>query len=125
MAQHIPHPANVPGDFYVEAGCCTMCMVPFTEAPNHFGTVQDPQGYPHCYIKRQPESPAELDQMASAIRCAELQCIRYRGSDRAIQLRLIGDGEGVICDGLPPDLQMEADRSEAERQRRCQEYRKP
>ena len=99
-----------------------MCEVPFAEAPDLFGTVQDPKGYPHCYVKRQPESPAELDQMASAIRCAELQCIRYRGSDRLIQLRLIGDGEGVICDGLPPDLQQEADQRVAERQRRWQEH---
>jgi hypothetical protein len=105
MAKHQPHPANVPGDFYVEDGCCTMCEVPFAEAPELFGTVQDPKGYPHCFVKRQPESPVELEQMLSAVRCAELKCIRYRGSDRVLQLRLIGDGEGEICDGLPADLQ--------------------
>jgi hypothetical protein len=122
VAEHIPHPANVPGDFYVEDGCCTMCEVPFAEAPELFGTVHDPKGYPHCFVKRQPATPAELDQMVSAIRCAELQCIRYRGVDRLIQLRLVGDGEGVICDGLPADLQAEADRREAERQRWWQEH---
>ena len=124
VPEHTPHPANLPGDFYVEDGCCTMCEVPFAEAPDLFGTAQDPKGYPHCFVKRQPETPAELDQMVSTIRCAELQCIRYRGSDRLIQLRLIGDGEGVICDGLPPDLQPEADRREAERQRQWQEYQR-
>jgi hypothetical protein len=35
MADHQPHPANVPGDFYVEDGCCTMCEVPFAEAPTY------------------------------------------------------------------------------------------
>lgn len=117
MAERIPHSANVPGDFYVEDGCCTMCEVPFAEAPDLFGTVQDPKGYPHCYVKRQPETADELDQMLSAIRCAELQCIRYRGSDRVVQLGLVETGEGVICDGLPADLQAETDRREAERQR--------
>ena len=110
MAEHRPHPANVPGDFYVEDGCCTMCEVPFAEALELFGTVQDPKGYPHCFVKRQPESPVEFEQMLSAIRCAELRCIRYRGSDRVLQLRLIGDGEGDVCDGLPADLQRKAGR---------------
>ncbi len=108
MTEHIPYPTNVPGEFYVEDGCCTMCEVPFAEAPNLFGTAEDPNGYSHCYVKRQPESPQELDQMVRAIRFAELQCIRYRGADRLIQLRLIGVGEGKICDGLPLDLQQQA-----------------
>ena len=116
MAEHRPHPANVPGDFYVEDGCCTMCEVPFAEAPGLFGVTQDPKGYPHCYVQRQPGSPAELDQMVSAIRCAELECIRYRGTDRRIQLRLVEVGQGAICDGLPQELQQEANRQEAERQ---------
>ena len=102
MPEYQPHPANVPGDFYVEDGCCTMCEMPFVIAPDLFGTCQDRKGYPHCYVKRQPESPPELDQMVDAIRCADLQCIRYRGSDRLIQLRLIGDGLGVFCDGALP-----------------------
>ena len=98
MNPHTPHPANVPGDFYVGDGCCTMCEVPFTEAPGLFGTIQDPKGYAHCYVKRQPESPDEIEQMISAIRCAETQCIRYRGSDQLIRLRLIQDGESAVCD---------------------------
>src|SRR5439155_2532467 len=89
MAEHRPHPANVPGDYYVEDGCCTMCLVPFTEAPELFGECQDPKGYPHCFVKRQPETPDELTKMLSTIRCAELMCIRYRGTDRRIQLKLV------------------------------------
>jgi hypothetical protein len=99
--QHKPHPANVSGDFYVEDGCCTMCEVPFAEAPNLFGTCQDPNGYPHCYVKRQPETLAELEQMVSAIRCAELECIRYRGRDKVILDRLVQVGQRGICDEWP------------------------
>ena len=119
MAEHKPHPANVPGDFYVEDGCCTMCEVPFAEAPGLFGTCQDPKGYPHCYVRRQPETPTELDQMVSAIRCAELKCIRYSGTDQLLQLRLVELGEGDICDDLPPDLQERSEQVlEAQRRQR-------
>ena len=37
MSRRIPHAANVKGDFYVEENCCTMCGVPFVEAPELFG----------------------------------------------------------------------------------------
>lgn len=120
MTEHKPHPANVPGDFYVEDGCCTMCGVPFVEAPDLFGTCQDPGGYPHCFVKRQPELPSELDRMVSAIQCAELNCIRYRGSDRLIQLRLVEAGEAEICDSLPPDGEQRSEQVlEAQRRQRA------
>jgi len=96
------HPLNVPGDFYVENECCTMCAIPFTEAPTLFGTTTEES---HCFVKRQPSTEVELDQMVNAIHCAELNCIRYGGSDRAIQIRLIQLPAGSICDALPPDLQ--------------------
>jgi hypothetical protein len=120
MSEHKPHAANVPGDFYVEDGCCTMCEVPFAEAPELFGTCQDPKGYPHCFVKRQPETPHEIIRMLSAVRCAELMCIRYRGTDRRIQLQLLEADSGSVCDKLPPDLQRRADDQEATRKRRWQ-----
>jgi hypothetical protein len=101
MTQHLPHPANVPGDFYVEDGCCTMCEVPFSEAHDLFGISRYPI---HCFVKRQPETPAEVDQMVRAIQFAELKCIRYRGTDRLLQLRLVETGEGETCDNLPVEL---------------------
>ena len=112
MAEHTPHPANAPGDFYVVDGCCTMCEVPFLEARELFGVVNDPKGYTHCHVKRQPETPAELDRMVNAIRCAEFKCIRYRGADRLVELRLIGAGEGEICDGPSPHPQPRAETPE-------------
>ena len=98
MAERKPHPANVPGDFYVEDGCCTMCLVPFAEAPELFGACMDPKGYQHCYVKQQPETTEALGHMFGAIQGAELRCIRYRGTDRIIQLRLVELGEGAVCD---------------------------
>jgi hypothetical protein len=105
VADHIPHTANVPGDFYVEDGCCTMCLVPFEVAPELFGSIRGPDGLEHCYVKKQPQSLLEMHKMIGAIRCAELQCIRYRGRDRIIQLHLLREGEGMVCDHLLPDLQ--------------------
>lgn len=112
MAEAKPHPANVPGDFYVEDGCCTMCDVPFIEAPKLFGRCEDLEGYVHCYVKRQPQTPAELDRMVSTIRRAEFQCIRYRGADRLLLLRLVETGEAAICDDLPRDLRQRSEQIE-------------
>jgi hypothetical protein len=98
MPAHVPHHANVAGDFYVEDGCCTMCEVPFTEATGLFGHHADPEGYQHCFVKRQPQDLIELEQMVSAIRCAELGCIRYRGDDRLIISRLREADSLDVCD---------------------------
>lgn len=112
MTEHQPHPSNVQGDFYVEDGCCTMCGVPFGEAPELFGVAVDYPGvapgttYDHCFVKQQPSTPEQLDKMISVICCAELACIRYRGNDRLIQLRIINEGEGQVCDSLPDDLRL-------------------
>ena len=95
-----PHPLNVVGDFYVEDGCCTACEVPFSEAADLFGMTDDP--YFHCYVKRQPTNETETDQMLSAIMCAELQCIHYRGKDVPIISRLSAMGEMDVCDTPPP-----------------------
>ena len=122
MAEHKRHPANVPGDFYVEDGCCTMCEVPFAEAPELFGICQDPKGYAHCFVKRQPETPGEFTHMMRTIRCAELMCIRYGGTDRRIQLQLIEAESGVVCDKLPPDLQERVDEQEAISKQRLEEW---
>jgi hypothetical protein len=110
-----PHPANVPGDFYVEDGCCTMCTLPFAEAPDLIGEARDPSGeYFHCFVKRQPQSQLETEQMLSAIAVAELKCFRYRGIDRQIMSRLVETDEGDVCDNLPEDLAKLAREREAE-----------
>lgn len=86
-----------------------MCDVPRIKAPNLFAYWPNPEAPEHCYVKRQPESDSELEQMINVIRCAEFQCIRYRGKNRALQTRLIEMGEGHACDDLPHDLHERAE----------------
>jgi hypothetical protein len=95
-----PHLLNVPGDFYVEDGCCTACDVPRTEAPGLFGMISKPLH--HCYVKRQPQTAKEHDQILSAIRFAEMECIHYCGTDQAIISRLSAMGQLHVCDTTPP-----------------------
>jgi hypothetical protein len=105
MEKTKPHPSNVPGDYFVEDGCCMMCEVPSRAAPDLFAVSLDPTGCPHCFVKKQPETADEQDRMFLAIRRAEAGCIRYRGCERAVQERLVEAGEGTACVDLPADLQ--------------------
>ncbi len=109
MDEAKPHPSNIPGDYFVEDGCCMMCEVPLTAAPGLFGVVRDPPGYLHCFVKKQPETADEHERMFLAIRRAEAGCIRYRGRERATQLRLVEAGEGPACVDLPAELQRRSD----------------
>ena len=100
MSARRQNPLNVPGDFYVEDECCTRCDVPIRHAPELFGATN----HDSCYVKCQPATPEQLDQMLDVIQCAELACIRYRGSNRLIQLRIAELGESHVCDSIPDDL---------------------
>lgn len=95
----LPHPRNAPGDFYVEDGCCISCGMPFQSASALFEYDDG-----HCYVKRQPASAEEVDAMVDAIGLADVGCIRYKGNQRVIQIRLVEAGEGAQCDELPEDL---------------------
>src|SRR5688500_5953781 len=88
------HPDNVPGPFYVTAGCCTACGVPFVAAPELF--AYDPSG--HCFVKQQPLTPEETEHALHAVRGAELDCIRYRGRDMAVLQRFAELDELHLCD---------------------------
>jgi hypothetical protein len=43
--------------------------------------------------------------MVAAFSVADMDCIRYKGTDRVIQLRLVQIGEERQCDQLLPSLQ--------------------
>jgi len=92
------YPENVPGDFYVERDCCTLCDAPRTIAPQLFTYAGRTDGYDHCYVSKQPANESELDAMLEVIRCAELQCIHYRGNDRGILRRIEAMGQAGVCD---------------------------
>jgi hypothetical protein len=93
-----PNPHNVPGDFYVEDGCCLACGVPEVEAPGLFARDGDGQ----CYVTRQPQGGQELRRMLSVLRVQELQCIRYRGQDDDVVAHLIANRDGCLVDHLRP-----------------------
>ena len=65
------HPLNTAGSFYVEDGCCTSCGMLETVAPELFGWSNDQ----HCFVKKQPQTPPELDNMLEAFIVADLDCI--------------------------------------------------
>lgn len=92
------HPRNAPGPFYVLYDCCTACGVPEAMAPDHFAY----DAGRNCFVKRQPESPDELEKMLRVIRRQELGCIRYRGTDKQVLRRLAEAGESRHCDAAPP-----------------------
>jgi hypothetical protein len=89
---------NVPGDFYVEDGCCVNCGVPMTEAPDLIRFDEDGLEYPHCYVYRQPTTPDELDQMLGAMSFQEVGCIRYCGTNREILESFAAMGASAYCD---------------------------
>jgi hypothetical protein len=92
------HPCNVPGPFYVEDGCCLTCSVPHDIAPGLFGWTKDES---HCFVRRQPASPGEIDSAIRALWSAEASCIRYRGADPALLKRIAELGEPDQCDVDP------------------------
>jgi hypothetical protein len=101
-------PLNVAGDFYVEDGCCTACMLPHYEAPGFLAEPNTENGH-NCYVIRQPENLEQIQQACNAMAVADLGCIRYSGNDSGI-LRQIKEAGGEIypdivnlCDVLVED----------------------
>jgi 4Fe-4S single cluster domain of Ferredoxin I len=90
------HPLNVPGDFYVEDGCCVSCEMPFQAAPGHF--QYDDRG--HCFVCKQPSNDAELASMINAIDMSDVDCIRYAGSDPVTLRRIATLGQASVSDAV-------------------------
>jgi hypothetical protein len=98
MLKPEPHPLNVPGPFYVEAGLCMLCCVPEHEAPDLIGFYKDPTGThreSHCYFRKQPQTPEELERAIAATRLACCGAYRYGGSNPEILKRLRQAGVAV------------------------------
>ena len=81
------HPLSVPGDFYVVRGECIACGVPEAVAPDLMAHTQD-DGHYHCYWKKQPETPVELERAFAVFDDQEAGCHRYAGDDPEIQSRV-------------------------------------
>jgi hypothetical protein len=93
-----PHPANAPGDFYVENEICITCMAPHDAAPELMG--MQPEG--HCYFKKQPSTPEELTHAIEAVRSSCVAGLRYAGNDPEVLERLRAKGCAAECDALSP-----------------------
>jgi hypothetical protein len=89
------HPQNVVGPFYVEDGCCLLCDIPRWKAPEMFKLTDDEQ---HCFVYRQPESPADLQTMIEVLQAQDIGCIRCRSHDRSVLRRLKKLGLKHACD---------------------------
>jgi hypothetical protein len=63
-----PYPENAPGPFYSEEDGCVTCGAPHVEAPELMSWYIDPSGMnhsSHCFFKRQPEAPEEVQDANS------------------------------------------------------------
>jgi hypothetical protein len=89
------HPLSAPGEFYVVNDECMACGAPHAVAPGVIGWADDSQL--HCIWKKQPESPAELEQACAAFDASCLACYRYAGEDQSIMQRLGPE----YCDHFP------------------------
>lgn len=92
------HPMNTDGAFYVENERCLMCGVLDDVIPDLIGHTDEE--YPHCYFKKQPKTPEELERVIEAIHYSEIQGLRYAGSDPDILNKLIERGCKDCCDAL-------------------------
>lgn len=90
------HRANVSGDFYVEDESCIICMTPHYVAPELMG--MHPEN--HCYFKKQPNTPEEVEQAIEAVSVACCESLRYAGDDPDILSRLKAKGCAAQCDVL-------------------------
>jgi hypothetical protein len=69
-------------------------------APDLIGFYEDHSeagGSSHCYFKKQPASPGELDRTVEAIKANCCGTYRYAGTDRAIKklLKHAGCGDAI------------------------------
>ena len=88
---------NVPGDFYVEDGCCVACTLPVSEAPNLIGEDETNGGY-HCYFKKQPTTPEEVNEAIFALEVSCVGCIRYGGDNSEIIEKIVASGSAAQID---------------------------
>jgi hypothetical protein len=92
------YPLNAAGDFYVADGMCIACTAPEHEAPDLM--AHDPAalaGY-HCYFKRQPQTPEELQRAIMAVAVGCCGAVRYGGSNPEILRHLAQVAPADVCD---------------------------
>jgi hypothetical protein len=97
-----PYPKNAPGDFYVQNEHCMACEAPHGEAPDLMAH-DDEGGYSHCYFKRQPETPDEVERAVMACYVSCVRAVRYAGKNTKILKWFQELGSLDSCDVFSPD----------------------
>ena len=92
------YPLNAAGNFYVADGMCIACTAPEHEAPDLMTNSRAFDGGYHCYFRRQPETPKELEQAIRAVAVGCCGAVRYGGTDQAILNSLAELGSSADCD---------------------------
>jgi hypothetical protein len=77
------------------------CTAPENEAPDLIGFDAAAVGGYHCYFKRQPQEPEELDRAIKAVWAGCCAAVRYSGTDPAIIRKLSDLGVADTCDMRP------------------------
>lgn len=84
-----PYPKNAPGPFYVVNSDCMTCGYPHVLAPDLMAWDIDAEGHErHCYFKKQPGTPEQIDQAVAAIKGGCCGALRYSGADVEILKRI-------------------------------------
>jgi hypothetical protein len=97
------HPLNAPGDFYVINFTCIACQAPEQEAPDLMSHQAGPNAWDyHCYFKRQPQTPEEIERSIMAVAVACCRTVRYGGDDPRIIERLSALRSLDACDNPGP-----------------------
>src|SRR4051794_11718743 len=78
-------PKNVPGPFYVAAGECITCRAPEHEAPDLMAFDEQ---IGHCYFKKQPSTPDELERAVRAVWVSCCEAVVYDGDDPSVIERI-------------------------------------
>jgi hypothetical protein len=89
MPEQKRYPENAPGSFYVEDDLCIVCRAPEHIAPNLVSGNEH-----HCYFKKQPKNPEELEQAIRAVEACCCGAYRYAGDDPEVIARL----GPTVCD---------------------------
>ena len=93
-------PRAADGPFYTIPGNCLACMLPEHEAPALIGwhETSPPSGSGHCFFKKQPETPEELEAAFFVMHASCIANLRYRGRDPSILAALAACGLSAQCD---------------------------
>jgi len=99
--KHKPYVENALGPFYVEKDYCITCRLPEHEAPDLMGfhdSDSDSNAESHCYFKKQPATPEELQRAIAAVCACCCGALRYAGSEVPVLQKISEAGLKSQCD---------------------------